>query len=82
MRLVIPNGLRFRHLRLVILAFCGVFLLWKWEKGSLYSPDLLRPEPLALSEFSRFSQILPQELVFFQVPPCGSFLELVSPVNF
>ncbi|KAM0921770.1 hypothetical protein ACQ4PT_006697 [Festuca glaucescens] len=49
MRLLIVNGLRFRHLRLAILAICAVFLLWKWEKGSLYSPDLLRPEPLALN---------------------------------
>ncbi|CAM0949625.1 unnamed protein product [Alopecurus aequalis] len=49
MRLVCVNGLRFRHLRLAILAFCAVFLLWKWEKGSLYSPDLPRPEPLALN---------------------------------
>ncbi|XP_071675999.1 protein trichome birefringence-like 14 isoform X2 [Lolium perenne] len=52
MRLLTVNGLRFRHLRLAILAICAVFLLWKWEKGSLYSPDLLRPEPLALSEIS------------------------------
>lgn len=49
MRLLIVNGLRFRHLRLAILAICAVFLLWKWEKGSLYSPDLPRPEPLALN---------------------------------
>uniref|UniRef100_A0ACD5YDE5 Uncharacterized protein n=1 Tax=Avena sativa TaxID=4498 RepID=A0ACD5YDE5_AVESA len=41
--------LRFRHLRLATLAVVLVFLLWKWEKGSLYSPDLFRPEPLALN---------------------------------
>ena len=58
MRLGIANGLRFRHLRLAILAICLLFLLWKWEKGSLYSPDLIRPQPLALSELSRSSQII------------------------
>uniref|UniRef100_A0ACD5Y946 Uncharacterized protein n=1 Tax=Avena sativa TaxID=4498 RepID=A0ACD5Y946_AVESA len=49
MRLVILNGLRFRHLKLATLSVVVVFLLWKWEKGSLYSPDLLLPEPLALN---------------------------------
>uniref|UniRef100_A0A453JZV5 Uncharacterized protein n=1 Tax=Aegilops tauschii subsp. strangulata TaxID=200361 RepID=A0A453JZV5_AEGTS len=49
MRLVCVNGLRFRHLRLAFLAIFAAFLLWKWEKGSLYSPGILRPEPLVLN---------------------------------
>lgn len=30
------NGLRFTQLKLVILAFFMLFVLWKWEKGSSY----------------------------------------------
>jgi len=53
------NVLRFRHLRLAFLAVFAVFLLCKWEKGSLYSPGLLRPEPLALNRNISMEEDLP-----------------------
>lgn len=53
------NGLRFRHLRPAFLAVFAVFLLWKWEKGSLYSPGILRPEPLALNRNTSMEEDLP-----------------------
>ncbi|XP_037439830.1 protein trichome birefringence-like 16 [Triticum dicoccoides] len=57
MRLVC--GLRFRHLRPAFLAIFAVFLLWKWEKGSLYTPGILRPEPLVLNRNISMEEDLP-----------------------
>ena len=49
MRLGSINGLRFKQLKLVILAFFILFLLWKWEKGTYYDSGILQPDPLVLT---------------------------------
>nr|ACF79253.1 unknown [Zea mays] len=50
MRLGSINGLRFTQLKLVILAFFMLFVLWKWEKGSsYYDSEILQPDPLVLT---------------------------------
>jgi len=49
MRLGSINGLRFKQLKLVILAFVILFLLWKWEKGTYYDSGILQPDPLVLT---------------------------------
>jgi hypothetical protein len=49
MRLGSINGLRFKQLKLVILAFFMLFLLWKWEKGTYYDSGVLQPDPLVLT---------------------------------
>ncbi|OEL25877.1 Protein trichome birefringence-like 16 [Dichanthelium oligosanthes] len=49
MRLGSINGLQFKQLKLVILAFFMLFLLWKWEKGTYYDSGILQPDPLVLT---------------------------------
>ncbi|CAO2169310.1 unnamed protein product [Urochloa humidicola] len=49
MRLGSINGMRFKQLKLVILAFFILFLLWKWEKGTYYDSGVLQPDPLVLT---------------------------------
>ncbi|GJN03695.1 hypothetical protein PR202_ga21167 [Eleusine coracana subsp. coracana] len=44
------NGLRCKQLKLVVLAFFVVFLLWKWEKGTYYNAEVLQPDSLVLSQ--------------------------------
>ncbi|XP_006650256.1 protein trichome birefringence-like 16 isoform X3 [Oryza brachyantha] len=49
MRLGSINGLRCKQLKLVILASFMVFLLWKWERGTYYTTEILRPDLLVLT---------------------------------
>ncbi|RLN04874.1 protein trichome birefringence-like 14 isoform X1 [Panicum miliaceum] len=44
------NGLRFKHLKLVTLAFFMLFLLWKWGKGTYYGSGVLQSDPLFLTD--------------------------------
>nr|XP_034599389.1 protein trichome birefringence-like 14 [Setaria viridis] len=46
MRLGSINGLRFKQLKLVILAFFMLFLLWKWDKGTFYDFGIHQPDLL------------------------------------
>ncbi|KAF0921618.1 hypothetical protein E2562_011370, partial [Oryza meyeriana var. granulata] len=49
MRLGSINGLWCKQLKLVILAFFMMFLLWKWERGTYYATEILRPDSLVLT---------------------------------
>lgn len=66
MRLGSINGLRFKQLKLVILAFFILFLLWKWEKGTYYDSGILQPDPLVLTNPGHLKHTITFSLKF----PC------------
>lgn len=49
MRLGSINGLRCKQLKLVVLAFFMIFILWKWEEGTYYNTENLHPDSLVLT---------------------------------
>lgn len=55
MRLGSINGLRCKQLKLVILAFFMMFLLWKLERGTYYTTEILRPDSLILAHPGHFT---------------------------
>ncbi|KAF7035037.1 hypothetical protein CFC21_045972 [Triticum aestivum] len=49
MRLRSINGLRCKQLKLVLLAFFVMFILWKWEEGTYYNTEDIHPDSLVVS---------------------------------
>ncbi|VAH72715.1 unnamed protein product [Triticum turgidum subsp. durum] len=49
MRLRSINGLRCKQLKLVLLAFFVMFILWKWEEGTYYNTKDIHPDSLVVS---------------------------------
>ncbi|KAF7021054.1 hypothetical protein CFC21_034065 [Triticum aestivum] len=49
MRLRSINGLRCKQLKLVLLAFFIMFILWKWEEGTYYNTEDIHPDSLVVS---------------------------------
>ena len=81
MRLGSINGLRLKQLKLVILAFFMLFLLWKWEKGTYYDSEILQPDPLVLTHpgHLKHTETLPL-LSFFllHLPPFSFSFKLLQ----
>ena len=57
MRLRSINGLRCKQLKLVLLAFFKMFILWKWEEGTYYNAEDIHPDSLVVSHPGHFKHI-------------------------
>lgn len=71
------SGLRCKQLKVVILTFFVVFLLWKWEKGTYFNAEVLQPDSLVLTHPGHLENT-ELSLIYFGNPSISILIFTVS----